>query len=82
MLTNETSFETSEFKVVEPLEVVLRNEADEVEMESKLEWNILKSTEDHTLIKINFKDANSFSPLTDQVSLRITFWGEDFFISQ
>ena len=59
----------------------MTNRTSENEEEQQVEWSIIKSTEDHTLIKMHFDDPNSLASMTDEYSLSITFWGVDFFRS-
>ena len=45
-------------------------------------WNLVEYNEDYTIFNIDFGDnIESIASLTDEVSLRVTFWGVDLFKS-
>ena len=58
---------------------MLTNAADE-DMETALEWSLLESIDEFTILKIHYEDdANSFAPLVDELLLTVTFLGVDLF---
>ena len=55
MMTNETTKDIETFKLVDSLEIVLRDgSTNDENLEKKLPWSLLESSEDFTVIQINF----------------------------
>ena len=81
-MTDELNMETDEYMVVDALAVDLLRNGELDEEVQLVSWKLLQSDGDHTVIKIDFGDGAPFiASLTDEVSLRVTFWGVDHFKS-
>jgi hypothetical protein len=62
--------------IFDSLDIILTTNDDQ---KQAVKWSLLESTDQFTVIKLDFANPNSLSQLDDEPTLKVTFWGVEFF---